>query len=102
MFQSFTKFITGNQKIEQDDNKINIMILDSASGTPEDYYEAEYSKIVEYLTCEVVDKYKFNQNQTRYLKKSIRKMILPVPKQYDGHSCGLFLLMYIEGIISDR
>merc|ERR1739848_816444 len=54
MFNLFSK-----KKIEQDDNKINVMILDSAPGTPEGYYDMEYSKIIEYLVCEAVDKYKF-------------------------------------------
>lgn len=92
----------------KDDSEINIMFLDSASfegltsSEVNEHYGVQYSKVVEYLKCEAKNKYQFNKNQVSNLGKKCRQIVCNVPKQMDGDSCGIFLIQYIQSIITDK
>jgi len=47
------------------------------------------------------NKYQFNKNQVSTLGKKCRQIVCDVPKQMDGDSCGIFLIQYIQCIITD-
>jgi len=82
------------------DATLKILFLDSMRNPPK--YKKRFETMKKYIVAEAKDKHKLSDEEAQWLTKACIQQMPKVPQQMDGASCGLFMLEFIERILTDR
>lgn len=82
------------------DAQLKIVFLDSMRNPNK--YKKRYEIMKKYIVEEAINKHKISAEEANLLEQCCVQQMPNVPQQQDGASCGLFMLEFIERILTDR